>query len=118
MTCVTVLCVCAQIHGGVNGKSVPIVRGGDATKMEEGEFFAIETFGSTGRGYVLEVCKLCTVTQVVCLFCCMSNILRRSIQRNTYNYTCYAYAGVEFFFPPIETFGSTGRGNVREVCEL
>jgi methionyl aminopeptidase len=40
-----------QIHGG---KSVPIVKGGDATKMEEGEFFAIETFGSTGKGYVNE----------------------------------------------------------------
>lgn len=40
-----------QIHGG---KSVPIVKGGDSTKMEEGEFFAIETFGSTGKGFVLE----------------------------------------------------------------
>eukprot|EP00199_Chlamydomonas_sp_CCMP681_P000499 CAMPEP_0119107772 /NCGR_PEP_ID=MMETSP1180-20130426/11591_1 /TAXON_ID=3052 ORGANISM="Chlamydomonas cf sp, Strain CCMP681" /NCGR_SAMPLE_ID=MMETSP1180 /ASSEMBLY_ACC=CAM_ASM_000741 /LENGTH=478 /DNA_ID=CAMNT_0007093309 /DNA_START=16 /DNA_END=1452 /DNA_ORIENTATION=+ len=40
-----------QIHGG---KSVPIVKGGEATKMEEGEFFAIETFGSTGKGYVRE----------------------------------------------------------------
>jgi len=38
-----------QIHGG---KSVPIVKGGDQTKMEEGEVFAIETFGSTGNGYV------------------------------------------------------------------
>jgi len=34
-----------QIHAG---KSVPIVKGGEATRMEEGEFFAIETFGSTG----------------------------------------------------------------------
>ncbi len=41
-----------RIHGG---KSVPIVKGGEATKMEEGEFFAIETFGSTGKGYVNEV---------------------------------------------------------------
>jgi methionyl aminopeptidase len=40
-----------QIHAG---KSVPIVKGGDATKMEEGEFYAIETFGSTGKGYVHE----------------------------------------------------------------
>uniref|UniRef100_K3WSN6 Methionine aminopeptidase 2 n=1 Tax=Globisporangium ultimum (strain ATCC 200006 / CBS 805.95 / DAOM BR144) TaxID=431595 RepID=K3WSN6_GLOUD len=40
-----------QIHGG---KSVPIVAGGDNTKMEEGEIFAIETFGSTGRGHVVE----------------------------------------------------------------
>jgi methionine aminopeptidase len=31
---------------------VPIVKGGDQTKMEEGETFAIETFGSTGKGYV------------------------------------------------------------------
>jgi methionyl aminopeptidase len=40
-----------QIHAG---KSVPIVRGGEATRMEEGEFYAIETFGSTGRGLVHE----------------------------------------------------------------
>jgi methionyl aminopeptidase len=38
-----------SIHGT---KSVPIVKGGDQTKMEEGETFAIETFGSTGKGYV------------------------------------------------------------------
>ncbi|POO02004.1 Peptidase M24A, methionine aminopeptidase, subfamily [Trema orientale] len=40
-----------KIHAG---KSVPIVKGGEQTKMEEGEFFAIETFGSTGKGYVRE----------------------------------------------------------------
>ncbi|KAF8323742.1 peptidase M24A, methionine aminopeptidase [Clavulina sp. PMI_390] len=40
-----------QIHGG---KSVPIVKSDDSAKMEEGEYFAIETFGSTGRGYVVE----------------------------------------------------------------
>ncbi|CEF96479.1 Peptidase M24, methionine aminopeptidase [Ostreococcus tauri] len=40
-----------RIHAG---KSVPIVRGGVQTKMEEGEYYAIETFGSTGRGYVIE----------------------------------------------------------------
>lgn len=40
-----------SIHGG---KSVPIVKSNDQTKMEEGEVFAIETFGSTGRGYVVE----------------------------------------------------------------
>lgn len=38
-----------RIHGG---KSVPIVKSSDQTKMEEGEVFAIETFGSTGNGYV------------------------------------------------------------------
>lgn len=36
------------------GKSVPIIKGGEATLMEEGEFYAIETFGSTGKGYVNE----------------------------------------------------------------
>eukprot|EP00752_Nemacystus_decipiens_P001291 g1284.t1 len=40
-----------EIHAG---KNVPIVKGGDATRMEEGEFFAIETFGTTGRGHVVE----------------------------------------------------------------
>ncbi|CAK0749467.1 Methionine aminopeptidase 2B [Coccomyxa viridis] len=40
-----------RIHAG---KSVPIVKGGEATRMEEGEFYAIETFGSTGKGYVHE----------------------------------------------------------------
>jgi len=41
-----------RIHAG---KSVPIVRGsGDQTKLEEGEQVAIETFCSTGKGYVHE----------------------------------------------------------------
>ncbi|KAL8519787.1 hypothetical protein ACS0TY_010648 [Phlomoides rotata] len=40
-----------QIHAG---KPVPIVKGGEQTKMEEGEFYAIETFGSTVKGYVRE----------------------------------------------------------------
>ena len=38
-----------SIHGG---KSVPIVKSNDQTRMEENEIFAIETFGSTGKGYV------------------------------------------------------------------
>ncbi|XP_076447932.1 methionine aminopeptidase 2-like [Babylonia areolata] len=38
-----------RIHAG---KTVPIVKGGDATRMEEGEVYAIETFGSTGKGVV------------------------------------------------------------------
>ncbi len=34
-------------------KVVPIVaNSGNPDKMEEGELYAIETFGSTGRGYV------------------------------------------------------------------
>ena len=35
-----------KIHAG---KSVPIVKRNDNTKMEEGELYAIETFGSTGK---------------------------------------------------------------------
>ncbi|OAF69184.1 hypothetical protein A3Q56_03060 [Intoshia linei] len=38
-----------HIHGG---KTVPLVKGGETTKMEEGEIYAIETFGSTGKGLV------------------------------------------------------------------
>ena len=30
------------------------MKGGPDTKMEEGEIYAIETFGSTGKGYVRE----------------------------------------------------------------
>lgn len=40
-----------KIHGN---KSVLLVKNDDQTKMEEGEYFAIETFGSTGRGRVIE----------------------------------------------------------------
>ena len=50
-----------SIHGGVGdkqGKSVPIVKqfgaNMDTTRMEEGEYFAIETFGTTGSGRVDE----------------------------------------------------------------
>lgn len=41
-----------SIHGGSAGKSVPIVKSATTEKMEEGEVYAIETFGSTGKGYV------------------------------------------------------------------
>jgi len=40
-----------KIHGN---KSILLVKNEDQTKMEEGEYFAIETFGSTGRGRVVE----------------------------------------------------------------
>ena len=36
-----------RIHAG---KSVPIVKSSDTTKLEEGDLVAIETFGSTGKG--------------------------------------------------------------------
>lgn len=38
-------------------RQVCLPQGGEATRMEEGEFFAIETFGSTGKGYVREVSR-------------------------------------------------------------
>merc|ERR1711903_339324 len=62
-----------QIHAG---KSVPIVKGGDATRMEEGEFYAIETFGSTGRGHVVEDLECSHYMAVagvwcVCAFVCL-----------------------------------------------
>ncbi|OII71817.1 uncharacterized protein cubi_00625 [Cryptosporidium ubiquitum] len=40
-----------HIHGG---KSVPIIATADNTRMEENEIYAIETFATTGRGYVTE----------------------------------------------------------------
>ncbi|KAI1623296.1 methionine aminopeptidase 2-like protein [Exophiala viscosa] len=40
-----------RIHGG---KSIPFVKNADQTKMEEGEVFAIETFGTTGRGVLVD----------------------------------------------------------------
>lgn len=40
-----------RIHGG---KSIPSVKNNDQTKKEAGEVFAIETFGTTGRGYLRE----------------------------------------------------------------
>ena len=41
-----------QIHGG---KSVMLIKNDDDTKMEEGEYFAIKTFGSTGRGEIVAI---------------------------------------------------------------
>jgi methionyl aminopeptidase len=40
-----------KIHAG---KSVPIIKNNDNTKMEENEQYAIETFATTGKGYVWE----------------------------------------------------------------
>lgn len=37
-----------HIHGD---KQVPFVKNNSSQKMEEGDVFAIETFGSTGKGY-------------------------------------------------------------------
>ncbi|KAF9895193.1 Methionine aminopeptidase 2 [Aspergillus nanangensis] len=40
-----------HIHGQ---KQIPIVKNNNQDKMEEGEVFAIETFGSTGKGRVMD----------------------------------------------------------------
>lgn len=40
-----------QIHGD---KSILLVKNDDPRKMEEGEYFAIETFGTTGRGRIID----------------------------------------------------------------
>lgn len=40
-----------KIHAG---KTVPCIKNNSNVKMEEGEVYAIETFGSTGRGHVKE----------------------------------------------------------------
>ncbi|KAF4737671.1 Methionine aminopeptidase 2, partial [Perkinsus olseni] len=40
-----------QMHGG---QGVPIVKNDEPGCMQEGEFYAIETFASTGRGYCVE----------------------------------------------------------------
>ena len=59
-----------HIHAG---KSVPIVATKDQTKMEEGEVFAIETFGSTGKGYVREEGEC---SHYMRNFCCASAPIR------------------------------------------
>lgn len=57
-----------QIHGG---KSIPFVKNSDQTKMEEGEVFALETFGSTGRGYIVDgVSSLYIIPEANMLICC------------------------------------------------
>ncbi|KAH9827245.1 Methionine aminopeptidase 2 [Teratosphaeria destructans] len=77
-----------SIHGGAAGKSVPIVKGGSSSeKMEEGETYAIETFGSTGRGLVrddLETSHYAKVADApkVALRVASAKALLRSIDRN------------------------------------
>jgi hypothetical protein len=59
------------------GKSVPIVKGGEATRMEEGEFYAIETFGRWGltfdvllHGLYCMDCTACAVLHGLYCMCC------------------------------------------------
>eukprot|EP01084_Bolivina_argentea_P148187 259127_1 len=50
------------IHGG---KTVPIVKTDDQTKTEENELFAIETFGTIGKGKQHHYCEHHTNLMVV-----------------------------------------------------
>lgn len=77
-----------SIHGGSNGKSVPIVKGHSTSeRMEEGETYAIETFGSTGKGYVrddLECSHYAKIADApkVALRVASAKTLLRSIDKN------------------------------------
>ncbi len=85
-----------QIHAG---KSVPIVKGGEQTKMEEGEFFAIETFGSTGQ-YTGDLFSECTMSTP--LFPALTSIIV------WYDYSTCLY---------LEALVWAGKGYIREDLE-
>ncbi|EGP82902.1 unnamed protein product [Zymoseptoria tritici ST99CH_1E4] len=76
-----------SIHGGAAGKSVPIVKSNSNEKMEEGEVYAIETFGSTGKGIVRDdmECSHYSLNQdapKVALRVASAKTLLRSIEKN------------------------------------
>ena len=76
-----------SIHGGNAGKSVPIVKGGSNEKMEEGEVYAIETFGSTGKGVVRDDMETSHYAKIadapkVALRVASAKSLLRSIEKN------------------------------------
>lgn len=52
-----------RIHGG---KIVPFIKNSSRQIMEEGEVFAIETFGTTGRGYMLDDVSFAHITSYLC----------------------------------------------------
>lgn len=76
-----------SIHGGSAGKSVPIVKGSGNEKMEEGEVYAIETFGSTGKGIVRDDMETSHYAKIadapkVALRVASAKTLLRSIDKN------------------------------------
>jgi len=76
-----------SIHGGAHGKSVPIVKSNSTEKMEEGEVYAIETFGSTGKGVVrddMETSHYALIEDApkVALRVASAKTLLRSIEKN------------------------------------
>lgn len=64
-----------QIHGD---KQVPFVKNSSRQKMEEGEVFAIETFGSTGKGYAADD---------VCVYPSLATHTNLHFQLGTYGYS-------------------------------
>jgi len=76
-----------SIHGGSAGKSVPIVKSAGNEKMEEGETYAIETFGSTGKGIVRDDMETSHYAKIadapkVALRVASAKTLLRSIDKN------------------------------------
>lgn len=77
-----------SIHGGSAGKSVPIVKGFNTSeRMEEGETYAIETFGSTGKGVVRDDMETSHYAKIadapkVALRVASAKTLLRSIEKN------------------------------------
>lgn len=76
-----------SIHGGSAGKSVPIVKSSGNEKMEEGEVYAIETFGSTGKGIVRDDMETSHYAKIadapkVALRVASAKTLLRSIDKN------------------------------------
>eukprot|EP01089_Gocevia_fonbrunei_P003495 TRINITY_DN1347_c0_g1_i1.p1 TRINITY_DN1347_c0_g1~~TRINITY_DN1347_c0_g1_i1.p1 ORF type:complete len:451 (-),score=113.81 TRINITY_DN1347_c0_g1_i1:61-1413(-) len=98
------------------GKSVPIVKGGDATKMEEGEFYAIETFGSTGKGKVREDLECSHY---------MKNVeaghvqLRTARSKQLYSHICKTYDTLAFCKTWLERSGETKyAGALKNLCDV
>ncbi len=56
-----------RIHGD---KQVPFVKNNSRDKMEEGEVFAIETFGSTGKGRVNDDVRVESYTTLIISLIC------------------------------------------------
>ncbi|KAL7409822.1 peptidase M24A, methionine aminopeptidase [Mrakia frigida] len=91
-----------SIHGT---KLIPMVKNDDQTKMEEGEYFAIETFGSTGRGRVIE--------QGVCSHYAMSKTydasgLKRETAKSLLKKLTSSFGTLPFCRRFIDRFGETG----------
>jgi hypothetical protein len=80
-----------HIHGG---KQIPFIKNNSRQKMEEGEVFAIETFGTTGTAYlddnvrtlvpVLFLVSICGVSDRFCRWEYMATAGKKMYQVPTY----------------------------------